>query len=158
MYESDNSAVHHCPQRSTGVAGSGRVAFRLFINLGRRHVWHLLCAEFTGTGCQVCFMKVLTVLRKTYFDRRSLMFHAAQIDFTFVQMNQFPYKHESDTTSGYFRVDRIASRKCILNNFFCSWRVFRYLYRLPLHSNCHWSPKHKYVRYRSPVYISRHSR
>lgn len=34
--------------------------FRLFINLGRRHVGHLLCAEFTGTGCQVCFMKVLT--------------------------------------------------------------------------------------------------
>lgn len=83
--------------------------FRLFINLGRRHVGHLLCAEFTGTGCQVCFMKCLSVLPKTYFDRRSLMFHAAQIDFTFVQMNQFPYKHESDTTSGYFRVDRIAS-------------------------------------------------
>ena len=88
--------------------------FRLFVNVGGRNRRYLLRAEFACAGSQMCFMEMLVILRESHFDRRTLMFYTVKVDFSFVQMNQFPYKHQPDAASGHFGVDCVASPEMYL--------------------------------------------
>ena len=68
-------------------------------------------------SCQMRFSEALAVFRECYFDNRSLVFDAWQINLSFMQADELPYKHQSDTTSCYFGINSIAATEMKFEQF-----------------------------------------